>query len=292
MARALKLLTGLSTVALSGALAFGGCAREGATGNDAAASARQAPVAASDQPGDMAMDHASHAATPAPGAAPVASGGESEGAALVDAAAEKSAFLSALQLVRGHLRAGVDLYALGDREYAPVHLRHPQAEIMTSLAPAFASHGATDFEPALDALATAGENGAPPAEINDRYRAALAAIGTASNAADASVKDKLLAVAKTLDVAGEEYSVAVKDDRIDNLHEYHDAYGFIAVALADLGAMTSMDAAEETAIASALAQVKIAQEVAPTVKPPAEGFKPASIIFGAAARIEIAANGL
>ena len=243
MARRLKLLTGLSTIALTGALALSAC------------------------------------------------GGEGEGAALIDVAHDKSAFLSALQIVRGHLRAGEELYESGDREMGAQHMRHPQAEILTSLAPAFGAFNAMNFEPAIDALASAGEAGSPPAEVSALHAEAVRSINAASNAAGASVKERLLAVARTLTVAADEYSVAVKDGAIVNLHEYHDAYGFIATAIGDLEAMEGATDAEKAGIAAVLEQAKIAGTAAPKVMPPAD-LKPASVIYGAAARIEIVARGL
>lgn len=277
MARRLKLLAGLSTIAVAGAVALSGCS--GADGEGEGAKS-------------------SHAATHGEGegegqkAQPLASGGESEGAALADIAHDKAAYLSGLTLVRGHLRAGTDLYDTGERDIGVQHMRHPQAEIMTTLAPAFAAYGATSFAPALEALAEAGERGAPPAEIGDLYEAALREIAAAGASAGATTKERLLAVAKTLTVAGDEYSVAIKDGAIVNLHEYHDAYGFIAVALADLKAMKASGDAETSAVAAAIEQVKVAETAAPAATPPADGFKPASTIYGAAARIEIVARGL
>ena len=280
MARRLKLLTGLSTIALTGALALSGCAGGEGEGAAAGDSAEGAPTA----------HHGEGEGEGAP--APLSAGGEAEGAALVDVAHDKSAFLSALQIVRGHLRAGDELYAVGDREMGAQHLRHPQAEILTTLAPAFASYGAANFEPAIDTLATAAEAGAPPAEISSRHTEAVREIDAAAQATGASLKELLLAVARTLTVAGDEYSVGVVDGAIANLHEYHDAYGFIATAQDDLQAMTGADDAQKSAIAGAIEQVKTAATAAPRVTPPSEGLLPASVIYGAAARVEIIARGL
>jgi hypothetical protein len=277
MARRLKLLSGLSTAAIGSALAFAACTRE-----------TTAPVSAVAD-GSSAAHHDEAAHAPAP---TVATGGESEGAALVNVATDKAAYLSALQIVRGHLRAGVDLYSAGDRAMGAQHLRHPQAEILTTLAPAFAAFGANTIEPAIDQLATAGENGAAPAEINDLDAAALASIAKAGGAADASLKDRLLAVANTLTVAADEYSVAIKEGAMVNLHEYHDAYGFMATAVSDLGMLKGETEAENSAIAAVLEQARIAAGAAPSIVPPSDGFAPPSTIYGAAARIEIIARGL
>ncbi|MCB2098924.1 MAG: hypothetical protein AB7F91_11230 [Parvularculaceae bacterium] len=286
MARRLKLLTGLSTLALGGALALSGCAGaegEGAEGVGAEGAKTAHHGEAEGEGGESEGEGA---------AAPAASGGESEGAALVDVAKDKSAYLSALQIIRGHLKAGVELYSAGDRALGPQHLRHPQAEILTTLSPAFAAYGAENIEPVIDRLADAGDAGASPAEIGALEEAVVKAVGAAGAAAQANVKEKLLAVSKTLTVAGDEYAIAVDDDgTIVNLHEYHDAYGFIATAIEDLQATAGKSDAEKTAIAAALEQARIAATTAPGITPPAE-LKPASTIYGAAARIEIAAHAL
>jgi hypothetical protein len=282
MARRLKLLIGLSTAALAGALATSGCGGEGEGEGSAAPEA-----------GATSAHHGEAEGGEAEGeAAKVETGGEAEGAALAGAATDKAAYLSGLQIVRGHLRAGVELYALGDREIGPRHLRHPQAEILTSLAPAFAAHDAPSIEPALEALASAGEAGAAPAELSALEAAALKAIAAARDAAEPSLKDHLLAAAKSLTVAGDEFAIAAKEGSIVNLHEYHDAYGFIGVVIDDLKALKGANEIEEQAIATALDQALIARTAAPAIAPPSDGLKPASVIYGAAARVEIAARGL
>lgn len=282
MARRLKLLTGLSSIALTGALALSACAN-----GEGEASSEGAEGATAAHHGDAGGGEAEGESAQAP-----VSGGEAEGAALADVAHDRSAFLSALQIVRGHLRAGVELYSAGDRELGSQHLRHPQAEILTTLAPAFAAYGATDFEPAIDALAAASESGASPAEVASLEETALREIAAAGVSSGGALRDKLLAAARTLTIAGDEYSIGVKDGEVVNLHEYQDAYGFIATATADLEAMTGGSDAEKQAIAAALEQARKAAEAAPSVVPSTDGLKPASVIYGAAARIEIAARGL
>ncbi len=280
MARRLKLLTGLSCIALTGALALSACSgSEGEGATAAGERARAGHLGEGEAEGVEAEQHSN-------------AGGESEGAAMADVASDKAVYLSALQIVRGHLRAGVELYASGDRDLGPQHLRHPQAEILTTLAPALAAFGATSIEPAIDALAEAGEAGVSPAEIATLEAAAFASVANAGASANPGVKDRLLAVAKTLTVAGDEYSIAVNDGKIVNLHEYHDAYGFIAIAISDLESMSGENDAEKGAIASVLEQAKIAATAAPSIAPPASGLAPASLIYGAAARIEIVARAL
>jgi hypothetical protein len=282
MARRARLLTGLSTLAATGALALSACGSEGGAEGEGA------------KPADRHAGHAASGEGEGEGAAKpsAAVGGEAEAGAVASAASDPAAYLSALQIVRGHLKAGLELYAAGDRTLGPQHLRHPQAEILTSLSPAFAAYGAIGVVEGIDALAAASEAGAEPAALATLHGDAVKSIGAASEAANASVRDRLLAAAKTLTVAADEYSIAVKDGAIVNLHEYHDAWGFIAIVINDLESMTGGNGAETEAIGKALAQARAAATIAPTVTPPAGALSDASTIYGAAARIEIAARAL
>jgi hypothetical protein len=278
MARRLKLIVSLSSLAVGTAF-MTGC---GGEGEGAEGHAEGAAHGAAHTEGEGEGEAAAAAAP---------TGGEAEGSALGGLSEDKSAYVAALILARGHLTAGTELYGNGQRTEALAHLQHPQAEIMTSLAPAFVAYGATDFMPALKALAEAGAANAGAGEIEAKRIAVFDAIAAAEAAAAPTPKQRLLGVAKALSVAGDEYSVGVKDGAVVNAHEYHDAYGFLVVAEKMLADTQSDVAAEQAAINLAREQVKIARAVAPTINAP-KALQPASGIYGASARIEIAANAL
>jgi hypothetical protein len=280
MARRLKLIASLSSLAI-GAVALSAC---GGEGEGAEGGAEGSAHGSAHAEGEGESEGAS-----APAAAPT--GGEAEGAALAGLGSDKAAYVAALILARGHLAAGAELYAKGAREEALAHLQHPQAEIMTSLAPALETYGAADLMPSLQSLAEAGAANAGAGDFETKRLAAFGAIASAEKAAAPTVKERLLGVARALTVAGEEYAIGVKDGVVVNAHEYHDAYGFLVVAEQALAEMKGVDAGEQGAIDAAREQVRLARAVAPSIAAP-QALPSASGIFGAAARIEIAANGL
>ena len=281
MARRLKLIASLSSLAM-GALAVSGCGAEG-EGAEGHAEGSDHGAAHAEGEGE------SEGAAVKPVAAPA--DGEGEGAALAGLGSDKSAYVAALILARGHLAAGAELYKAGAREEALAHLQHPQAEIMTSLAPAMAAHGAIDFMPELQSLADAGAANSGAGDFESKRIAVFDAIDAAEAAAAPTIKEQLLGVARALSVAGDEYTIGVRDGAVVNAHEYHDAYGFLIVAETMLAKMQSADAAEQAAIDTARVQLASARAIAPSIDAP-EALSAGSGIYGAAARIEIAANSL
>lgn len=281
MARRLKLLAGLSTLALGGAVALAGCGSEGegAEGEGAEGAAQS-----------VARSHDAHASG-GEGEGAESGGGESEGAKAVDAATDNVAYIQQLLLMRGHIQAGAALYAAGEQGMAATHMKHPKDELYAGLLPAFKARDFAGFADDLDALANAVKGGAPASEVDAKLAAARAGIDAAIKAAKASPREALLAVAEVLRTAGEEYDIGVKDGAIVNVHEYQDAYGFMTAAGDYLG---RYDAAGEIgeAVSAAQAQVATALEVAPTPLPPETATATSEAIYGAAARIEILARGL
>ncbi len=283
MARRLKLLAGLSTLALGGAVALGGC---GAEGEGEAADSAAAPASA---------DHNAHMASEGEGEgerSASAAGGESEGASAVNAATDNAAYIQQLLLMRGHLQAGYALYAAGDQNMAATHMKHPQDELYAGLLPAFEARGYAGFADALDALAVAVKGGAPANEVEAKLAAARAGIDAAVEGANATPRETLLAMAAVLRTAGEEFDIGVKDDIIVNTHEYQDAYGFMTTVVDYLGRYDGGAGDVDEAVGAARAHAATALEAAPSVIPPEVVTTSSETIYGAAARVEIIARGL
>ena len=291
MARRLKLLTGLSTLALSGAVALGAYASEGESEGQEGHDEHKSHMAGeSESEGGESEGGESEGASSVSGES---EGGESEGeAASADFANDKASYLSALMIVRGHLLSGDALYEAGDKVMGAAHMRHPQAEMMTNLAPAFVAHGADAITGDLDGLASAAEDGADAALVHKKYLAVKEKLKAAAKASTPTTRDMLLAAAKTMTVAGEEFDIGVKDGEIVNAHEYHDAHGFLKTIVDVVSTMNGANDAEQAAINLAREQAAIAYSVAPTVAPTEVFDHKSSLIYGAAARIEIAARGL
>ncbi len=268
MARRLKVLTGLTALAGVSAIALVGCGEGEGEGEGA--------------------EHGVHAES---GGAE-SEGAESEGEGAKSAAKSKPAFLSKLMIIEGHLTAGTDLYADGDNAMAATHMKHPQDEVYADLLPVFATYNASGFADELTALAEKTAAGASIDEVAAAFDAMKTAIGAAAVASEPSAKDRLLAAALTLSVAGEEFDIGVKEGRIVNVHEYQDAYGFLTATLSMLSGLKGETKEENDAIAVARAEAAKALQAAPSALPPANVKSTSEVIFGAAARIEIAAGGL
>jgi hypothetical protein len=279
MARRLKLLVQLSTLAVAGAAALSACGGEGegegaeGEGSEGAKSSLSAPSAEGEGGGG--------------------SGGEGEGAtASATDATDKPAYLSRLMMLHGHLKAGTALYAAGESSQAAVHMKHPHDELYMTLAPMMKAWGARDISPELNDLAQRVEGGMPVAGVEEAFASLRGAAARAAQASKPVLKETLLAAALTLRQAAAEYEEGVQDGAVVNPKEYQDAYGFVAVVVETLGGVEGADEAEKTAVAVAREQAALALAVAPTVAPPAKPEGKASTIYAAATRIELAALGL
>ncbi len=267
--RRLKLVTGLSAIAL-GAASLGGC---GEGEGESAAKAQKGATAPSGE-GEGGEGEGSE--------------GEGEGAAT---ATDKASYLSQLMMLRGHLKAGGLLYASGDSTLAAAHMKHPHDELYASLKPAMESFGAQSFDGQLTAMASAVEGGQPSDAVDRTFASVREAVESASAASAPTIKDTLLAAALTLRQAGAEFDAGVEGGAIVNAKEYQDAYGFVATVVEILGTIEGAGPAEKEAVALAREQAALALAALPSIAPEAPlGY--ASTLYGAAARVEITAMAL
>jgi len=274
MTRRLKLMTGLSTLAAAGALALTGCGGEG-EGEGAEGEVDLSTVAGEAESEGLSAEGEGE-------------GGEGEGGALSgDPATDDVAYLKLLGLVRGHLIAFYELYQNGSRDMAKMHVKHPESELYMDLVPAFGPRGQTGFADELKALVNAAAAGG---DVDAEYSAAVEALNAHAPAAKPAIV--LLAVSEMVRTAADEFDIGVEDDgAISNAHEYQDAYGFLVSARDILAGIETSDVAASDAISLAHEQVELALASFDglTVET-TEGR--ASTLYGAAARIEIAARGL
>lgn len=275
MTRRLKLMTGLSTLAVAGALVLTGCggASEGESGE-----------------GEVDLSSASGESEGEASAASVGAGGEgeSEGAAISgDPATDDVTYLKLLGLVRGHLIAFYELYHGGSKDMARMHVKHPESELYVGIAPAFGPRGQKGFADELKALVNAATAGA---DVDAEYSAAVEAISAHAPVASPAVV--LLAVSEIIRIGADEFAIGVEEDgSISNAHEYQDAYGFLVSSRDMLAGIDTNDVNASDAINLAHEQIEIALASFDglTVES-TEGRT--STLYGAAARIEIAARGL
>ncbi|MGB0514433.1 MAG: hypothetical protein ACPGJE_06305, partial [Wenzhouxiangellaceae bacterium] len=111
-------------------------------------------------------------------------------------------------------------------------------------------------------------------------------------AIDATMAQQLLAIARMTRTAAEEYAIGVIDGRLDNAHEYQDAWGFVQVARLRLDAMSGADGEESRAIERASTALAGLDRLWPGLAPEGGIDGDASLLHGAAARIELAARSL
>ncbi len=103
----------------------------------------------------------------------------------------------------------------------------------------------------------------------------------------------MLGLAALIRVAGDEYAVAVEGGAISNLHEYQDSWGFLRVVETELEQMAaSDDPAVSEASDEALEYLAATDAAFGDIQGEGEMTLDPSILYGAAARIELEALGL
>lgn len=219
-----------------------------------------------------------------PGPSP---GGEGEGATGADPVKDDVEYLHQLGQTRGHLVAFTALHRLGAHEMSMTHAKHPESELYAGLKPAFEARGTAGFAKELDALTDAVAGGG---DVDAAYADLVEAIG--ENEPDADIATHLMAIATLAETAGYEFAIGVADDgRVVNAHEYQDAYGFLTAAKEMLASREPRNEQEQQALAMAREQLDVCLGEFDTLTADRVDGK-ASVIKGAAARIEIEANML
>lgn len=278
VSRSVRMWLGVGTSVLIGAAGVGCTDR----GDDAAHS----PAGA----GDVTQAADSPATSAAPG---VASGGEGEGegegdgGSSADPASDDVEYLHRLGQVRGHLAAFIALHRSGAHDMSMTHAKHPESELYAGLVPAFAARDKAGFAAELAALTDAVASGT---DVDGAYAGVMTAIR--NNEPDTDFASRLMGIATLARTAAEEFAIGVADDgTVVNAHEYQDAWGFLTAARDTLVEMEAANAQESQALARADEQLRIAlNEFDSLIASRVDGS--ASVIHGAAARIEIEANML
>ncbi len=270
MARRLKLVAGLSTLAIVGALTLAAC------GGEEESKSAEAELEQNDAGREAGESRTG------------SSEGKREG--LVrngDPGTDDVAYMKLLGLARGHLAAFYELHHGGAIEMAKAHVKHPESELYSQLSTAFKARKLPGFSDQLKALAEAA---AARGDIDQEYSAVIAALD--SHTPVTGTTDSLLAISEIVRTAAEEFEAGVEDTgAVSNPHKYQDAYGFLVASRDMLSSIVTKDVNETDAISLAHEQIEaaLASFHGLTVET-TEGR--ASTLYGAAARIEIAARGL
>ena len=204
------------------------------------------------------------------------------------------AYLSQLGLMRGHLKVGSFLYENGHPELASTHMKHPEMELYSSLVEAFRKRDCRGFAPELEALSNA-VNGGDTAELVDKlYESVVDKIANCESRVTSSPRKNVAVIESLLRTAGEEYAIGVVAGRIENLHEFQDAWGFTQVA--KVLSRSSLFADGDRSVAVAAQIQSIIEDLTPMWPDLADANQQldtvASQLYGAAAQIEIIALSL
>lgn len=220
-------------------------------------------------------------------------GGEGEGGeggTNIDLAKDNAAYLAQLGLIRGHLWVGYKLYQEGHIDMAKTHMKHPEDELYAGMEPVFKARQVDGFAQELQILADAvnGEKG--DAAVKKAYQALQNQIAKSERIENKSARDVLISISLMIRTAADEYAIGVKNGDVVNVHEYQDAYGFTEIAIERLDSINSEQyqvAAKD--IENTRQWLLELRELWPTVNPQGKLEGDASHLYGAAARIELAA---
>jgi len=214
-----------------------------------------------------------------------AASGEGEGGSAGD---PEQTLQRDMSFMEGHMRAGLKLYEAGDLAAAKTHMGHPIEEKYGAVADPLADRGFDRLRKQIEAVAVSTEAEAPFADVKDAFEAARATMEEVR--AGMSPRDQMLGLAALIRVAGDEYTVAVEGGEISNLHEYQDSWGFLRVVQTEL---EQMEASKDDALAhvaeESLAFLKFTDAAFGDIQGQGEMTLDPSILYGAAARIELEA---
>jgi len=216
--------------------------------------------------------------------------GEGEGAAAVDPEIQ---LLTDLSFMQGHAYAGLKLYEMGETELGVEHIGHPITEKYDAVAGAVERMGYSDLKGQLETMSEAAEAGKSADELASLYDEVAATLESIRDETGGGAASQLKALALLTRIAADEYQIAFKDGEMVNAQEYQDAWGFMQIVKQEARELAESDDAQVAEAAEAiLGHAEAAEGVFAGVTGDGIAEPDASSIYGAAARMEIAANRL
>lgn len=216
--------------------------------------------------------------------------GEGEGE-MASAAPAEIQLLTDLGFMQGHAYAGLKLYQAGEIKLGQVHIGHPLVEKYDAVAKPLEKRGFANLKAQLVAMSEAAEAGKPAEEVGALYDEVVATLEDIR--ADLPPAKQLKSLALLTRIAADEYNAAFKDGKLINQKEYQDAWGFLQVVKTEAKELTeSSDKAVAEAANEILEQAEKAEAVFGDLMGSGIEKPDASAIYGAAARMEISANGV
>ncbi|MEQ9259110.1 MAG: hypothetical protein RIG84_08420 [Roseovarius sp.] len=213
--------------------------------------------------------------------------GEGEGASLDPT----TALMRDLGFMEGHLRAGMALYEAGELAAAKTHMGHPIKEKYAAVAAPLEALGLDRLKNEIALLAEAAEAEAPIAELAPLHGRVAQTIAEARQGVP--LEKRMAGLVALTRIAGDEYSVATEGGQISNLHEYQDSWGFLRIVEEQVAALAETgDAAEAAAAERMLSALEATDDAFGDLQGGGTFEKDASLIYGAAARMQLAAARL
>ncbi|MCA8927982.1 MAG: hypothetical protein KDC18_07915 [Alphaproteobacteria bacterium] len=217
-------------------------------------------------------------------------GGEGGEGGKPSQAKDEAAFLTDVAFMEGHLRAGMALYRAGDLAAAKTHMGHPLEEKFAAVEHPLEERGFGDLEDLIDGLMDAAEDEKPVdqvAALFDKITARTRAVHEASPGGPAAALRSLALLTR---IAAEEYAEGTEGGKVSNLHEYQDAWGFMRAVEAEAEVYAaSGNASVAEAARAILAQVRTTDPAFGDLQGQGQMEMDAALLYGAAARMEIAA---
>jgi len=216
--------------------------------------------------------------------------GEGEGRAAVDPEIQ---LLSDLGFMQGHAYAGLQLYEMGETELGVEHIGHPIIEKYEAVAEPVERLGYSGLKAQLEAMSEAAEAGQPVEVVAALYEEMTATLERIRAETKGGPASELRALALLTRIAGDEYQAAFRDGEMVNAQEYQDSWGFIQIVKFEARELAESDDGDVARAAVAiLGYAENAESVYGGVKGDDVLEPNASAIYGAAARMEIAAGRL
>ena len=157
-------------------------------------------------------------------------------------------YLTNMNLMKGHLWIGIELYKAAKIDNAKRHMKHPKSELYGDMVPTFEAKGAPGFASELKDLASSVDDEAPLKTINRHYQNLFKAINKNEkfiNQTSDSNDKKIELVISLLEIAADEYAVGIVNGKVENKYEYQDALGFTTMAKNILEGITAENVTEE-----------------------------------------------
>ena len=183
---------------------------------------------------------------------------------------DDNVYLTNLNLMKGHLWVGIQLYKASLKDNAKMHMKHPKSELYGDMIPTFESKGAPGFAFELETLASSVESEESLQTVNLNYKNLFKAINKNEKFVDetsVSMHKKVELVISLLRIAAAEYAVGIIDGKVENKYEYQDAFGFTNMAKNIIEKVNTEDVTEKKRLSKIIEAIDTLSPLWPELAP-------------------------